>query len=671
MTGASGPFLRGLALLAGALVLALLPGDVTGTAAGLLLGLLLPGYALVLCFRAPPRPGSLTDLLFCVAVSLAITPLSLRLGGLVFPFDRLHVIGVLGGITLGLLLVGRFAVRPAAVPAAGKTSPAVTAILIATLLLLIPTLRIGPTADGGETRVKGWDLNNHLAMAESIAASGLPPHNPFLSTDAPFYYHTFFHILVGAVLVIAGSGAHSYLIISVVTLLLSLVFLAAFHRGVSEMTGDGRVALLALPLVSLVGGFDLSPMIARLLLERGGTGSVTSFFLRHWNVDGWVSNQGMLVPSMFAGFYWVPHAVAALVVFLVALSCLRRTGSGPAAPVVAGACLASMAGYNGYVALAGGATLVVLGVLDLVRFVSSRSREGRDILLQSVLAGGLAILLGLPVLRLYLGSAGATAKFRWADLSPLIPVQMILEFGPALFLGLAGLVAAWRVEKVRDGLIPFFVMGGVSLPAVCLVASTGENNDLAMRMSMFLWIALAVCGGLFLARLFPAHGDPTRETRWARGASLAALGLGALSVAWFALGASMAKPSLPPDEVAAGRWIRSQVRPGGLVQASPLRDNPDLVYLGGHPAVLSDTWAARLFYSDPEVYARRMAALLEAFRTDDSTAACAGLRRLHVEAVVVGPPEVQDFPRLARPELWPCLSEAWRRDTCTVYRLSP
>ena len=671
MTGAAGPFLRGLALLAGALVLALLPGDAPGTAAGLLLGLFLPGYALVLCFRAPPRLGSIADLLFCVAVSLAITPLSLRLSGLILPFDRPHVIGVLGGIILGLLFVSRFAFRPAVAPAAGKTSFAVTAILIATLLLLIPTLAIGPTADGGETRVKGWDLNNHLAMAESIAARGLPPQNPFLSTDAPFYYHTFFHILVGAVLVIAGSAAHPYLIISLLTLLLSLVFLATFHRVVSEMTGDGRVAVLALPLVSLVGGFDLSPMIARLVLEKGGIGSVTPFFLRHWNVDGWVSNQGMLVPSMFASFYWVPHAVAALVVFLLALSCLRRTGSGPAAPVVAGACLASMAGYNGYVALAGGATLAVLGVFDLIRFVSSRSREVRDVLLRSVLAGGLAILLGMPVLRLYLGSSGAVSKFRWAEAGPLIPVQVILEFGPALFLGLAGLMAAIRGEKVRDGLIPFVVMGGVSLPAVCLVASTGENNDLAMRMSMFVWIPLAVGSGLFLARLFPAHGAPAPETRWARGASLAALLFGALSVAWFAVGASVAKPSLPSDEVAAGRWIRSQVRPGGLVQASPLRDNPDLVYLGGHSAVLSDTWAARLFYSDPEVYARRMAALREAFSTDDSAAACAGLRTLQVEAVVVGPQEMQDFPRLARPELWSCLSEDWRRDTYRVYRLSP
>jgi len=669
VTGTGGPLVRGLALLVAALALALLPGDLAGSAAGLALSLLLPGYALVQCFRAPPRLGSWSDLLFCVAGSLAITPLALRLAGLVLPFDRPHVIGVLGGVTLGLLLLARLTRRAAATPAPGKVSPAVGAILIATLLLLIPALAIGPTPDGGETRVKGWDLNNHLAMAESIAARGLPPHNPFLKTDSPFYYHTFFHILLGAVLVIAGQGAHPYLLISILTLLLPLVFLATFHRVVSELTGDGRVALLALPMVSLVGGFDLSPMIARLLFDRGG--SAAQFFLAHWNVDGWVSNQGMLVPSLFASFYWVPHAVAAMVVFLLALLCLRSAGSGLAAAAVAGACLASMAGYNGYIALAGGATLLLLGASDLVRFLSSPLRVDRDILVRSVLAGSLAILLGLPVLALYLGKAGATDKFRWARPGALLPIQLVLEFGPALILGLAGLLAWWREEKTRGALTPFFLMGIVTLPAVCLVASTGENNDLAMRMSMFLWIGLAVFSGLFLRRLFPPHAVSTPETRWARAASMAALGLGALSVAWFAIGASIAKPSLPSDEVAAGAWIRSRIPPGELVQASPLRDNPDLVYLSGHPAVLSDTWAARLFYAEPEEFERRMAALREAFSTTDPAAACASLRSMQVAVVVVGPPEERDFPRLAQPDLWPCLSPACQRGSYRVYRLNP
>ena len=672
MIAAGRPFLSGLALLIAVLLLSLLPGALASTVAGMVLCLFLPGHALLRCLRNPARLDSLPDILDSSAASLAITPLTLRLAGLILPFDRQHVLGVLAGVTLGLLVFGALRPRSAAVPCPRRVPPGVFVIIATTLLLLAPTLTIAPTPDGGETRVKGWDLNNHLAIAESIAARGLPPNNPFLKSDAPFYYHTFFHILLGAVLIIAGHEAHPYLLISLLTLLLAAVFLSTFYKVISELTGEARVALFSLPLVSLVGGFDLIPTAGRFFLERDSASPPWRFFLRHWNVDGWVSNRGMLVPSFFASFYWVPHAVAALVVFLLALLYLRRTESGTIALAAAGACLASMAGYNGYVALGGAATLELLRGADLVRFIASRFRTGGDILVRSALVGSLAVILGLPVLDLYVGERGDINKFRWARPGPLLPLQIVLEFGPALIFGLAGLAGlmrARREESEKDGFIPFLAMGIVSMPLICFVASTGENNDLAMRMSMFAWICLAVFSGRALDRLFPSIAAPAPATRPARTASLAALGLGCLSVAWFATGASVAKPTLPTDEVAAGRWVRSRIPTGLFVQGSPFRDTPELVYLTGHPAVLSDTWAGRLFYSRPEDFYRQTATLREAFSTTDPTVACSILRSLGLAALVVGPQEEQDFPLLARPEVWPCLAEIYHRGSYRVYRL--
>ena len=671
MTKAGRPWLGGLALLAAALVLSVFPGGTAGAASGAILALILPGYALLLYLGTPARLDGLPDILDCVATSLAITPLALRLAGAIFPFDRLHVLGELAGVTLGLLVLGALRPRPAVAPARRRTPPAVFLIVIATLLLLAPTLAIGPSPDGGETRVKGWDLNNHLAIAESIATRGLPPHNPFLSSESPFYYHTFFHILLGAVLVLAGNGAHSYLLISLLTLLLAAVFLFTFHRAVSEFTGDDRVALCSLPLVSLVGGFDVVPMVMRALFVKEGIHSPVDFLLRYWNVDGWVSNQGMLVPSFFASFYWVPHAVAAADVFLLALLYLRRTEVSKGAVAMAAACLASMAGYNGYVALGGVATLMLLRGIDLVRFLASGFRTGRDILLRSILVGGFAILLGLPVLDLYMGQRGDVVKFRWAHPGPLVPLQIILEFGPALILGMVGLAISWRQKNEMGGLNPFLLMGVASLPLICLVASTGENNDLAMRVSMLVWICLAAFSGVALGRLFPACAVPHPTTKGDRMASVAALAAGFLSVAWFAIGAAVAKPTLPPDEVATGDWVRANVPSGRLVQGSPLRDSPELVYLTGHPAVLSDTWAGGLFYAEPDDFARRMSSLREAFSNPDPTLACPLLRSLGIAALVVGPPEGRDFPLLVRPDPWPCLAEAYHQGTYRVYLMSP
>ena len=669
MTGPRRPLLWGLVVLVVALALSLLPGEMAGTAGGALLGLFLPGYALLLCLGTRGRLDWPPDVLDCVAASLAITPLALRLASVILPFDRLHVLGVLAGVTLGMLVLGALRPRVALTPSRRKTPLAVLAIVIATLLFLAPTLAIGPTPEGGESRVKGWDLNNHLAIAESIATRGLPPLNPFLATDSPFYYHTFFHILLGAVLVVAGNGAHSYLLISLLTLLLAAVFLSTFYRAVSEFTGDDRVALFSLPLVSLVGGFDMIPMAVKAFFEKDGIHSPVDFFLRHWNVDGWVSNRGMLVPSFFASFYWVPHAVAAVVVFLLALLYLRRTEADTGA--VAAVFLASMAGYNGYVALAGAATLILLRGIDLVRFLASGFRTGRGILLRSALVGGFAILLSLPVLNLYVGHEGDTAKFRWARPGPLAPLQIILEFGPALILGLVGLAMSRRQVTEKGGTIPFLLMGVVSLPLICLVASTGENNDLAMRISMLLWLCFAVFSGVALNRILEVFPDPASATWTDRIASLAALALGFLSVVWFAIGAAVAKPTLPADELAAGRWVRTHIASGLLVQGSPLRSSPELVYLTGHPAVLSDTWAAGLFYSEPEDFARRMTSLREAFSNPDPSITCPILRSLGIAVLVVGPPEERDFPLLVRPNPWPCLAETYHRGTYRVYRLLP
>src|SRR2546425_13060357 len=84
-----------------------------------------------------------------------------------------------------------------------------------------------------------------------------------------------------------------------------------------------------------------------------------------------------------------------------------------------------------------------------------------------------------------------------------------------------------------------------------------------------------------------------------------------------------------------------------------------LVYLTGHPAVLSDTWAGGLFYSEPEDFARRKASLREAFSSADPSITCPILRSLGIAVLVVGPPEERDFPLLVRPAPWTCLAEAY------------
>jgi len=212
-------------------------------------------------------------------------------------------------------------------------------------------------------------------------------------------------------------------------------------------------------------------------------------------------------------------------------------------------------------------------------------------------------------------------------------------------------------------MLPFALLGTAGLPLIFSVASTAENNDLAMRVSMLVWVCLAAFGGLAL--------DVAWERPLARAASAIVLLPGLLGVLWFVAGASLHKPVLPADEVAAGTWARRHLPSGALIQGSPLRSNPDLVYLTGHPAMLSDSWAARLFYSVPEEFSRNLAALEEIFRTEDSQVACPKLASLGIAALVVGPPEESDFPLLSRELPWTCLSPAFRRGTYRILLVQP
>jgi hypothetical protein len=662
----AGPLRSDLLLLGVPLLLALAPHAGPRLAGSLLLALFLPGYALLRCTGRPAGWVSIPDLLRCGAFSLLLTPVALRLAGSFLPWSRGMAVGVPALVSAALLAGAALRGPPAGARVAERVPGGHLALLALTAGLLVPTLVIGEAPGGGETRVKGWDLNNHLAIAEGIAGGGLPPVNPFLRSDRPLYYHTFFHLLVASLLTGSGITVHTYAVLALICVLAALVFLEAFRGCIRDLTGDARAALLALPLVSLAGGFDVFPALAKAVGENSP--GMAHLLADHWNPDGWVSNRGMSVPTFFATFYWAPHAVCAIAALLCVLRLLRREDAGWGEALAAGAGIAAMAGYNGYVALGGAVTLAGLSMGDLAR--SGRDPVRRRILLRGLLAAAAGIALGYPVLRLYLGGVGGVPKFRWAAPSLLAPVQILLEFGPALLLGLAGIAALRRRRAPWTGWGPFLWMGALCLPPLVLVASTGENNDLAMRGSMLVWVSLAALSGAVLDDLFPPRGGPSRTTGWKRPAAIAALGLGIASVAWFAAGAALAKPALPSDAVAAGRWLRTHAPPGLLVQASPLRTSPEIVYLGGRPAALSDTWAARLFYSDPADFAGNRAAITRALGAGDPGIACPILRGLGIAYLVVGPPETVSFPILARDPPWGCLVPAAVRGAYRIYRIT-
>jgi hypothetical protein len=657
-----GPRLE-LLLLSAALLLCLAPHWAPALAGALPLALYFPGRALSMHLE-PDRAGEgFRRAVLACGLSFAITPLSLRLAGLALPFGKAMVLGVLGGFSL-LLLLAAARRSPRQVPRAAGASHAGWAVAIPLLLtaaLLLPGLWIGPYPAGGETRTKGWDLHNHQAVSEAIVYGGLPPTNPFLASSSPFYYHAYFHILDGSLLAVCGARAPAYGITAGLTIAAALLFLAVFYLVLADFTGRRRAALLALLPASLAGGYDLAPILLRIFRshEFGTWGEVLA---HRWNVDAWISHQKVFIPSLFAQFYWAPHAVSGVTVFLLALYFLEKENAGRWAFAGAGVCLAAMAGYNGYVALGGVITVALLRGSALLSFLVRPLQYRSATLRRSFPAGVTAMALSWPVLDLYFGEGGGVDKFRRVGAGPLLPIQLVIDFGPALILALCGALLAWRSPDLRKGLLPFLLMGAPALPLICLVASTGLNNDLAMRISMMIWIALAAYAGLAL--------DLAWGTRRWRRAAVCVLLPGILATVWFAVGAAMEKPVIAADEVAVGRWVRRHVPRGMIVQGSPLRSFPELVYLGGHPAVLSDSWMGR-FYSVPADFDRNLEGLVAIFSSEDPVVSCAGLARMRVTALVVGPQEIGDFPILGRPLPWSCLDPVYHHGGYRVLRIRP
>jgi len=175
-------------------LLALVPLTAARTAAGFALALFFPATRLLRCLRTPTRPDSLPDLLHCGAPpSGSASGSRLRSGPPLHPDQRpARPASPLRGPPGG----GTFRPRPPH-RCAGRGPAAFYLLLAATLALLIPPWPSPPPPGGGETRGEGVGPEQPSFHRGGDLHAGLPPVNPFLQSDSPFYYHTFFHILLG------------------------------------------------------------------------------------------------------------------------------------------------------------------------------------------------------------------------------------------------------------------------------------------------------------------------------------------------------------------------------------------------------------------------------------------------------------------------------------------
>jgi hypothetical protein len=466
----------------------------------------LPGYALgwlldVLRFRTRTLPFRLA----------ASAPLALAIGPILsYALGRAFTLAAAGLVyaLLSAYTIYRFAralrapTRPR-IPAGMAPFLGLIAVWLAIALVSLADLQIGRRL---YFSIVAFDYSVRTAFTSAIAASGIPPQNPFFFPGHPvgLRYHYFWLILC-AVVRQAGApllDSRQAFIAGTLWCGIALICLVPLYlRIFSPLGADGlrRRSLIGIALLG-VTGLDILPALLMLWLAAKGWIGGISPSVEWWNnqVDGWVYTM-----------LWEPHYLCSLVAcltgFLVLwdLPATASRRSRATAGVVAGAALASAAGSGIYVALVFG---VFLAVWTLVTIARKWHRETAVL----AMAGGVAFVLSIPYLTSLTGhgSPGSGVQslqltVRGFDLGEILlrvlrldrpwqillgdtvwlPLNYFLELG---FFFAAGVLAwsrfrAQPTSPTRAGLAAF-TMAAISVAICTFVKSSATgNNDLGMR----------------------------------------------------------------------------------------------------------------------------------------------------------------------------------------------
>ncbi len=441
------------------------------------------------------------------------------------------------------------------------------------------------------------DYLKHVAVADAVARTGIPPANPSFYPGEPLslYYYYFWFMLCALADRLGGGAVDAMAAVHAGALWTGLVFMGLVLESVRQAARDGIIERpppyrLALALL-LVTGLDIVPTVVYgvIYVETGlGPGILPD--LEWWNEQ---------VSSWTGTMVWVPHHLAGFVACMTGFLLLRH-GGGRIATVLAGLAFASTAGLSIWVALVGAAALGAWMVVSA--FARKWGEVGKPLAAGSVSAVAVApYLLDLldatrgeapplrfavrefwPVTKLseWFGvdvSCGWACKFGW------LPVSYGLEFGAFAFA--AALYWLGRRGRGKGDEQRFLVVMALAALFVCsFVRADIHNNDLAWRGLLFvqlpllLW-ALPVVGAM-KGRVLPAL-----------------LVLGVLGTA-----AEAARSRFTPatqrnaDLAQAYRWIDANTPSDAVIQHNPDRKIEAFHALYGHrQVVVSDHLYGRLY----------------------------------------------------------------------------
>lgn len=333
-----------------------------------------------------------------------------------------------------------------------------------------------PGQVGNVTITRAHDYIKHHAVMLSLERHPLPLHSCFYQAEAdtPYYYYEYYYLLPAALRTMTGNSVSIPFAFGLTSGLLAAVLIHLTFLLARAVSGGEKCAVLAAAFVSLVGGFDIVP-----ILIKAATGASMVVTLDAWCPVAW------RVHNFTTQYFWCPQHVFAVVGLTLAVIWLRLSPRSRWWLLMAPLLSASIFGGSAHLAMVIFPAAVLYVVLYLWRGVrAERRRPGR------VLAGVLVIgIFGLALMgwqawgynqmsgRYAGGLTASWERFPFALFGRLLPPGPLANYADA----------------------PWLLMVELGLPALaCLLVSGAFWRRLWADPATKLLILVAISGGLLM-----------------------------------------------------------------------------------------------------------------------------------------------------------------------------
>lgn len=538
-----------------------------------------------------------------------------------------------------------------------------------------------PRLTGNVTITGAHDYIKHHAVMLSLERHPLPLHNCFYKAEAdtPYYYYEYYYLLPAALRTMTGNRVSIALAFGLTSALLAAALIRLIFLLARDILGSERGALLSAACISVVGGFDVVPV-----LIRAATGAGMVITLDAWAPVAW------RIHNFTTQYFWCPQHVYVVLGLTLAAAWLRQAPGRAWWVAMAPLLGASVLGGSAHLALVIFPAVVVYVIHHAVREgVAGRVRVSRMLagawfmcVLGTLLMGSQAWGYQVMSARYPGGLTAAWERYPFALVGRLLPPGPLANYADAPWvlvveLGLPALACLlvagrfWRLLWADAGARLLMLSGLVGAVLMFTIRSDVNAIDYGFRIAPMAAAPLLV---IVAGALLDVERVRPGARSWVKGALTAGIVMGlpvGLYEAPMAAVRSLWESRPMRAEAGAIRWLRCGLPTDAVVQGDPqtrlnlaaLTDRQIGVLNPDSPHVV--VFAPR----DPARMRRAYSAVLEAFSTSSAAVAHADLDAWGVEYVLVGMTERAHFGTMPQFEDRSWFEQVYNDGFAAVYRL--